>query len=121
MVKKAAQATPNQLLRQARLEHGWTQKDVADRIGAPLNLNVNRWERGTSKPSAYYVQKLCKIYEKTPADLGFLPLQTQENAISLAKYQQPITAQTELRRFWNVPFSRNPSFTGRADLLTKLH
>src|SRR6266513_90603 len=41
MVKKAAQATPNQLLRQARLEHGWTQKDVADRIGAPLNLNVN--------------------------------------------------------------------------------
>lgn len=44
MVKKASQATSNQFLRQARLERGWTQKDVADRIGAPLNLNVNRWE-----------------------------------------------------------------------------
>ena len=35
MTKKAAQATPNQLLRRARLERGWTQKEVADRIGLP--------------------------------------------------------------------------------------
>jgi transcriptional regulator with XRE-family HTH domain len=35
MVKKAAQATPNRLLRAARKERGWTQRQVADRIGAP--------------------------------------------------------------------------------------
>ena len=33
MVKKAAQAWPNHLLRQARQERGWSQRVVADRIG----------------------------------------------------------------------------------------
>src|SRR5579872_4100208 len=73
MVKKAAQATPNILLRQARLERGWTQKDVADRVGAPLNLNVNRWERGVAAPSAYYVQRLCEVFGKSASELGLLP------------------------------------------------
>src|SRR5712692_11122284 len=78
MVKKAAQATPNHLLRQARQERGWTQKDVADQIGAPLDLNVTRWERGTARPSAYYVQKLCKLFGKSASDLGLLPPQPED-------------------------------------------
>src|SRR5947209_2507185 len=73
MVKKAGQATPNELLRRSRQERGWTQKDVADRIGAPLDLNVTRWERGTSTPSAYYTQKLCELFGKSASELGFLP------------------------------------------------
>jgi tetratricopeptide (TPR) repeat protein/transcriptional regulator with XRE-family HTH domain len=121
MVKKAAQATPNQLLRQARLERGWTQKDVADRIGAPLNLNVNRWERGTSKPGAYYVQKLCEVFGKTPAELGLLSSQLQKSDISPEQDQQALSVQAEPRRLWNVPFRRNPFFTGRTDLLALLH
>jgi transcriptional regulator with XRE-family HTH domain len=75
MVKKAGQATPNHLLREARQERGWTQKDVADRIGAPLDLNVTRWERGTARPSAFYVQKLCELFGKSARELGLLPLQ----------------------------------------------
>jgi tetratricopeptide (TPR) repeat protein/transcriptional regulator with XRE-family HTH domain len=121
MVKKAAQATPNQLLRQARLERGWTQKDVADRIGAPLNLNVNRWERGTSKPSTHYIQKLCEVFGKTPSELGFLSSQEQEADSSTTQDQQPVFASLEPRRLWNVPFRRNPFFTGRTDLLKTLH
>ena len=77
MVKKAAQATPNYLLRRARLERGWSQKDVADRIGAPLDLNVTRWERGTANPSTHYVQKLCEIFGKSPSELGLLPPQPE--------------------------------------------
>src|SRR2546421_11257258 len=73
MTKKAAQSTPNHLLRTARLERGWTQKDVADRIGAPLDLNVTRWERGTTNPSAYYVQKLSELFGKSAGELGLLP------------------------------------------------
>jgi transcriptional regulator with XRE-family HTH domain len=72
MTKKAAQATPNHLLRMARLERGRTQRDVADRIGAPLDLNVTRWERGTARPSAYYVQKLCELFSKSASELGLL-------------------------------------------------
>ena len=73
MVKKAAQATPNQLLRRARLERGWTQKVVADRIGAPNDMMVTRWERGTAFPSAYYIERLCQLFEQKASVLGLLP------------------------------------------------
>src|SRR5215467_14280148 len=73
MVKKAAQATPNHLLRRARLERGWTQKVVAERIGAPHDLMVTRWERGTAFPSAYYIERLCQLFEQKASDLGLLP------------------------------------------------
>src|SRR6516225_8659165 len=73
MVKKAAQATSNQLLRRARLERGWTQKAVADRIGAPNDMIVTRWERGTAFPSAYYIERLCQLFEQKASELGLLP------------------------------------------------
>jgi transcriptional regulator with XRE-family HTH domain len=58
MVKKAAQATPNHLLCLARKERNWTQKEVADRIGAIHSFNISRWEQGTAFPSAHYIQQL---------------------------------------------------------------
>src|SRR5258708_4379622 len=72
MVKKAAQARPNDLLRAARKERGWTQKYVADRIGAPLSLNITRWEGGTAFPSAHYVEKLCLLFGKSARELGLI-------------------------------------------------
>lgn len=82
MVKKAAQATPNLLLKAARKERGWTQQDVADRIGAPLALNVSRWESGTAFPSAYYLQKLCHLFGKSPGELGLSQLEAVTAAAS---------------------------------------
>jgi len=73
MVKKAAQAIPNQLLRRARLERGWTQRVVAERIGAPNDMMVTRWERGTAFPSAYYIERLCQLFEQKASELGLLP------------------------------------------------
>jgi predicted ATPase/transcriptional regulator with XRE-family HTH domain len=70
MVKKAAYATPNRVLRAARMERGWTQQQVADRIGAPLSLNVSRWENGTAYPSAYYIERLCQLFGKSMRELG---------------------------------------------------
>src|SRR5579884_2300511 len=74
MVKKAANATPNRLLRAARLERGWTQQQVADRIGAPLSLNISRWENGTAFPSAYYIERLCQLFGKSMSELGLSQL-----------------------------------------------
>src|SRR5215470_17735314 len=74
MVKKAAQALPNRLLRAARKERGWTQQQVADRIGAPLSLNVSRWENGTAFPSAYYTERLCQLFGKSVRELGLSQL-----------------------------------------------
>ncbi|MBV9711383.1 MAG: helix-turn-helix domain-containing protein, partial [Ktedonobacteraceae bacterium] len=109
--KKARPALPNQWLRQARQQKGWTQQEVADRIGAPLALNVTRWERGTTRPSAHYVQRLCQIFDKSAAELGLLVdedgLQQQEGSAT--------------RHLWYVPLRRNPFFTGREDVLRHLH
>jgi tetratricopeptide (TPR) repeat protein/DNA-binding XRE family transcriptional regulator len=112
MVKKATQATPNRLLRRARKERGWTQRYVADQIGAPLALNVTRWEGGTAVPSAYYARKLCELFEKTPRELGLLA-EEEEDVTTIP----PLPATT----YWNVPYQRNPFFTGREDILAPLH
>lgn len=77
MVKKAAYATPNRLLREARMERGWTQQQVADRIGAPLSLNVSRWENGTAFPSAYYIERLCQLFGKSVRELGLSQLEDE--------------------------------------------
>lgn len=61
--------TPNDLLRQERLSRGWSQLDVANRIGSDLKT-VGRWERGATSPGPYLTQKLCQLYEKSPAELG---------------------------------------------------
>jgi predicted ATPase/transcriptional regulator with XRE-family HTH domain len=84
MVKKAAQATPNQLLKVARNERGWTQQQVADHIGAPLALNVSRWESGTVFPSAFYRQKLCLLFNKSPSELGLRPEGAELDTSALA-------------------------------------
>ena len=73
MVKRAAQAIPNQRLRQARLGRGWTQKVVAERIGAPNDMMITRWEHGTTFPSAYYIERLSQLFEQRASDLGLLP------------------------------------------------
>ncbi|QBD75810.1 hypothetical protein EPA93_07230 [Ktedonosporobacter rubrisoli] len=72
MVKKAAQSVPNQLLRRARLERGWSQQVVAERIGAPNYMMVTRWEGGKAFPSPYYVERLCQLFELKASDLGLL-------------------------------------------------
>ncbi len=76
MVKKAAKAVPNHLLRAARQRRSWTQQMVADQIGAPLPLNITRWERGTAFPSAFYVQKLCQLFQMSAEELGLLRIDT---------------------------------------------
>lgn len=76
MGEKAFQPIPNHQLRAARKEQGWTQQDVADRIGAPLALNITRWERGTNLPNAHYVRKLCALFGKSANELGLVHHET---------------------------------------------
>src|SRR5215469_14733803 len=107
MVKKAALATPNLLLKAARKERGWTQQQVADRIGAPHSLYVSRWENGTAFPSAYYLEQLCQLFSKTVRELGLSQLEgeTQDETISAVEPEQ-IRPQAD-PRMWTVPYPRN--------------
>jgi tetratricopeptide (TPR) repeat protein/transcriptional regulator with XRE-family HTH domain len=121
MVKKAAQATPNRLLRAARKERGWTQQQVADRIGAPLSLNISRWENGTAFPSAYYLEKLCQLFGKSVRELGLSQLEgeAQERMPPVNEAEGQIRPQAAAR-MWTVPYPRNPFFLGREDELVRL-
>jgi transcriptional regulator with XRE-family HTH domain len=77
------------------MERGWTQKQVADRIGAPLPLNISRWENGTTFPSAYYIERLCQIFDKSIRELGLSQLEDEVQA-------ELVPSQTALfeQHFW---------------------
>jgi tetratricopeptide (TPR) repeat protein/transcriptional regulator with XRE-family HTH domain len=61
---------PNDALRRARIEHGWTQRHLAEQIGTN-HFTVARWEAGTAFPSPYFRRKLSAIFASPPDALGF--------------------------------------------------
>jgi hypothetical protein len=83
-VKKAADAQPNFLLKQARLASGRSQKEVADLVEAPYTFMVTRWENGTAFPGPGYRRKLCDLFQKELAQLGF-----QKSSAALEHLRSP--------------------------------
>ena len=79
-MKKAHKGTPNQRLKAERELRGWSQKYVADQLGAD-HYYLSRWERGTASPSPYYRQKLCVLFDKNAQELGLLQEESSEHAI----------------------------------------
>ncbi len=67
----------NMLLKQAREEHGWSQKDVAEKIGTDPKT-VSRWERRVAYPSPYFRQKLSDLFAKSLRELDLLNLGERE-------------------------------------------
>jgi transcriptional regulator with XRE-family HTH domain len=81
------------LLRNERLLRGWSQQDLADRLGATA-VTVSRWECGVQQPGPALRRKLCLLFGKSEDELGLssyvlesmTDLQTeasQENILSL--------------------------------------
>lgn len=48
-------------LRELRLEHDWTQQQLADRIGVS-NRSVSRWETGSTMPDLSLLVMLSELY-----------------------------------------------------------
>src|SRR5947209_16514268 len=65
-------------LRQERERRGWTQNEVAERIGS-TRVNISRWESGTIIPGPYYRQKLSDLFGKSIQELGFIPENSEEH------------------------------------------
>lgn len=65
------------LLRAERIQHGWSQAQLAEELGVDTRT-VRRWERGQAIPFPYYRQKLAILFGKTPEELG-LPSDIYEN------------------------------------------
>ncbi|HEU5375091.1 MAG TPA: FxSxx-COOH system tetratricopeptide repeat protein [Ktedonobacteraceae bacterium] len=102
-------AHENNRLRQERIRHNWRQKDVAEQLGTTV-LTVKRWERGHQQPSPYFRDKLCVLFGKGPEELGLIVDEPHLPSV-----------HPEAAPLWNVPFLRNPFFTGREQVLAHLH
>jgi tetratricopeptide (TPR) repeat protein len=111
-------------LRRERGLHSWSQEQVAEKIGTTAP-NVSRWERGKTFPDTYFRQKLCELFGKSAEELDFQKGddKRREQSLSQAFDNQNITNPilTASTSLWNIPYRRNPFFTGREDVLTRLH
>jgi tetratricopeptide (TPR) repeat protein/transcriptional regulator with XRE-family HTH domain len=107
--REKTQRKPNQRLKARRLKKNWTQVYVATRIGTS-DVEVSRWETGTAEPALYFREKLCELFGCPPEELGF---------VSPARAEPE--SSTPAAAAWNVPYRRNPVFTGREEVLPRLH
>ncbi|HEX7733985.1 MAG TPA: NB-ARC domain-containing protein [Ktedonobacteraceae bacterium] len=58
------------LLRQERQRRGWSRASIAEKIGVADPKTIGRWERGDAFPSAYFLQRLCTLFEMPAEKLG---------------------------------------------------
>jgi len=70
--KFAALITGQRRLRRERELRGWSQAELARRLGAPGAAIVSRWERGVVLPSPHYRARLSELFSLDAAQLGFL-------------------------------------------------
>src|SRR5947207_15834589 len=68
---------PNQRLSHERTLHGWSQEDVASKLGTST-YTVAQWENGVAFPNLHYRQKLCELFETNAQELGFIEGKTEE-------------------------------------------
>jgi transcriptional regulator with XRE-family HTH domain len=115
--------TASHRLRHERVRRAWTQSEVAERIGS-TQINVSRWEKGTTFPSLYYRQKLSELFEKSQEELGFIPENSEQQSEGIANVSDDSSPQFKTPSAlppWNVPYRRNMFFTGREDILAHVY
>ena len=109
-------------LRQERERRAWTQSELAEHIGT-TQINISRWENGITVPSPYYRQRLGELFEKSIQELGLIPESSEEDHEEVTVSSGTPDSHTFPRplSIWNVPYRRNPFFTGREEIIAHLY
>ncbi|HZO72310.1 MAG TPA: FxSxx-COOH system tetratricopeptide repeat protein [Ktedonobacteraceae bacterium] len=102
-----------QRLRNERQRLNWSQKRLADSIGTTPST-INRWEHDKVLPQPYYREKLLHIFGANAPDLFSF-----DNV--LVPRSVPVEEQSVTSSLSNLPCLRNIYFTGRGQLLARLH
>jgi tetratricopeptide (TPR) repeat protein/transcriptional regulator with XRE-family HTH domain len=113
---------PVSRLKQERELRAWTQSELAERIGT-TQVNVSRWETGITVPSPYYRQRLGELFGKSIQELGLIPASREEHNEEVSTFSGTPDSQSSIppQLIWNVPYRRNPFFTGREEILAHLY
>ena len=102
-------------LRRERELRSWSQEQLAERIGTTAP-NVGRWERGQTLPGPHFRQQLCTIFDVSAEDLGLFQEERENEPLSNGN-EVPVRSTFP----WCLPYRRNPFFTGRDEVLARLH
>jgi tetratricopeptide (TPR) repeat protein/transcriptional regulator with XRE-family HTH domain len=116
-MRRSLQSAPRPRLRlaEARVQHQWSQQDVADRIGT-THLNVSRWERGLTKPGPYFRNKLCSLFGKSEQELDL----DSTIASSSPLHAETTSASVETLLDPAIPLQPAIRLVGREAELTRL-
>lgn len=106
---------PNTILRRERQLRGWSQQRVAELVGTSEDV-VSRWERGERRPSPFFQEKLCVLYEKSAEELGLLRSYlnhsstaiTQATDINQAINERLDQAESIINLAWEAWFASRP-------------
>ncbi|HEY4035009.1 MAG TPA: helix-turn-helix transcriptional regulator, partial [Ktedonobacteraceae bacterium] len=71
----------SQKLRYERKLRGWSQADVAAKIGSDTKA-ISRWERGEALPRPYFIQKLVELFGKDANELGLMEIAQERTIVS---------------------------------------
>ncbi len=88
----AARLPFHEQLRYERELRGWSQADLAEKMGCETKT-IGRWESGDSIPRPNYRQLLCKLFEKNAEELGLVMGQETVTSSSKQTYQEPVLEQ----------------------------
>src|SRR5579859_8141606 len=101
-MKKTSVAKPNLRLKEERELRGWSQKYVADEIGAD-RYYLSRWEHGIASPSPYYRQKLCAVFGKNARELGLLTEEAGKEAARESFQKEQVSEEGAFTRSTGRP------------------
>ncbi len=118
---------------EARKRRGWSQQEVAARLGT-IQHNVSRWELGLTTPTHYFRRQLSKLFGQSMEELELLvsdlpaegggthgsegPVVTV--TVDVPRQMAPQPSEQAPLQVWHVPLRRNPFFTGREAMLWRL-
>ncbi len=104
--------TIGQRLLQERKKRSWSQHTLAEKISDTADAdvkhliqNINRWEKGKTLPQPHYRAKLSEVFGLSLQEL----------------FPELFGEPEECTPIWNVPYLRNLYFTGREEILARLH
>src|SRR5204863_1023418 len=80
---------PNLQLRRERERRNLSQEQLARNIGT-TDLNISRWERGTTSPGLHFRQKLMEFFGKSTIELGL-----SENDNESTQKQSPLSSPSQ--------------------------
>lgn len=104
-------------IRQERTLRGWSQGRLAEAVGT-TQRTVSLWERDESFPTPYFRERLADVFKKNLVELGLVEDERESDSSQAREIADGVPPSAQ--GIWNVPYRRNPYFTGREDILAWL-